>query len=123
MNTLTLRTNQQVFNFVRNHLLTQNEKSLSVDDHMCMYKSDDNKNLSCAIGCLIPKELYSSNMERKGLSSDVVIKILQKSLPNWKIDFQLLESLQSIHDSIDIKDWDYALGHLKKDYTEYGDMV
>ena len=115
----SLTTNKEVIDFVKNHLLKQNEKSISVDDRMCMYKSDDNKNLSCAIGCLISEEFYSNNMERKGLASDVVIKILQKSLPNWKLNFDLLDSLQCIHDQLYVENWDYALGNLEKNYKEY----
>lgn len=116
----SITTDREIIMFVENHLLTQDKKSISVDDGMCMYKDDSGKNLSCAIGCLISEDFYSKDMERKGLSNSLVMEIIRKSLPNWKVNFDLLDSLQSIHDQIDIEDWDYALDHLGKDYIEYG---
>ena len=49
---------QQVFNTVAKHLLTQKKKSIK--DGTCRYRY---RNLSCAVGCLIPKEEYSPKLE------------------------------------------------------------
>ncbi len=51
--------NQEIYDKVSKHLLTQNKKSKL--DGKCSYRGDNHT--SCAIGCLIPYDLYDSQME------------------------------------------------------------
>lgn len=52
---------QEVFNKVVRHLLTQKQKARV--GTTCMYKTPEG--LKCAVGCLIPDELYSQDIEGK----------------------------------------------------------
>jgi hypothetical protein len=58
-------TNQEVFDTVVTHLLAQGVKSES--ETGCMYRGPHN--LKCAVGCLIPDELYDSIIEGSNLSA------------------------------------------------------
>lgn len=56
-------TNQEIFDKVATHLLTQNARSTANyrAGAPCRYRGDGGK--SCAIGCLIPDELYDAAIE------------------------------------------------------------
>src|SRR5258706_1958080 len=61
-------TNQELFDKVKNHLLSQNAQSIAYRTpqtyHVvkyCVYKNENG--LKCAIGCLIPDEKYSPEFE------------------------------------------------------------
>lgn len=85
-------TNQEIFDKVVNHLLTQNEKAMT--KFRCQYRTEDG--LKCAIGCLIPDEKYRREFDDKAL---VVIELME-FLPNIITikNIPLLEDLQYIHD-------------------------
>ena len=53
-------TNQEAFDKVKAHLLLQNSRAL-YKNHGCRYKDQDGK--KCAVGCLIPDELYEDRFE------------------------------------------------------------
>lgn len=57
---------QQVFNKVADHLWTQGESSLDSTD-MCSYRGANGT--SCAVGCLIPDDVYTRGMESQGVHS------------------------------------------------------
>ncbi len=86
-------TAQQVFDRVAIHLLTQKERSGSRDGS-CYYRSGP---LSCAVGCLIPDEVYSVMLEGIG-----VLNLPEKS--DWfgqaglLAHTRLLQDLQDLHD-------------------------
>ena len=97
-------TSQEVFDFVAKHLLTQNKKSITNIDGViahCLYKSSNG--LNCAIGCLIPKESYDSEIEQMDLSN-----VLDYFEVDTKHDI-LLESLRLVHDDQDVENWQEAL--------------
>lgn len=102
-------TQQEIFNTVVEHLLTQNVRSL--DGEICMYRSKEG--LKCAIGCLIPDDEYSVELE--GYQVSVIQSGLYKSLLSKKTldmfqnNLTLLKHLQDIHDIIDPKCWDTRL--------------
>ena len=53
-----MRTSQEVFDVVAKHLLTQNAKSMDDPwDEMCAYRGENGRR--CAVGALIPDDLYS----------------------------------------------------------------
>lgn len=84
---------QEIFNKVSTHLLTQGRPAREED--RCRYRTTDG--LFCAVGCLIPDELYSSSFEGK-----TVIKIIRELYAQGRADWlehqSLLEKLQWAHD-------------------------
>lgn len=92
LKTLADATPQEVFDQVKNHLLTQNEQSISftLTYKSCMYKVDE---LKCAAGCLIADDEYQDNFEGQAWGGLVKRKIA----PNKHLI--LISQLQSIHDT------------------------
>lgn len=108
--------NQELFDTIANHLLTQNQKSLS-SQGTCVYKSA--LGLSCAVGCLLKDkdttdyegigvdDLRNALMDRnhKNLYQD----LLSVGIPDTDEAFNLLAELQVIHDSFQPVKWQYHL--------------
>lgn len=105
-----LTTDESVFEFVKQHLITQGEKSSSTTS--CYYR--DSEELSCAVGCLIEDQFYNVGLEFHNGDDPVVIEAVQKSLPNWVINKDMLLYLQSIHDEHEVDEWEWQLEILKK---------
>ena len=118
-----LKTDREVFEYVKNHLLTQNQQSAYVAG--CAYRGP--QGMSCAVGCLIGDEFYDESFEDDWLYSDDVTNAVSKSLPNWSstvvidIDsanrkdasFKMLYFLQNIHDNSNPYTWKYDLADLE----------
>ena len=105
---MTMPTDQEVFDKVVRHLLTQNRKSTGVEK--CLYRSGDGA--MCAVGCLIPDALYHSDME-KGNSGVYQLLIRNPALVEVTGDNpHLLEELQDIHDSCEVDEWPMELAKL-----------
>ena len=100
---------KECINYVCGFMLKQGKPC--EDTSGCVFKDEE---LSCAVGCLIPKELYNPKMEMhndvKGVFSVDNKKLFNAVLKVWNIDklnlnqidkFQyLLGELQDTHDSI-----------------------
>jgi hypothetical protein len=107
-----LKTKQDVFDAVAAFLLDPNTKRRSLfytdDTAVCAYRGKDGG--KCAVGYLIPDEVYTPDMEIKSVSSlvqdhgDVLPKCITDHWP-------LLASLQSVHD--DASNWMYAKRDMK----------
>ena len=86
---------QEVFDIVVNHLFTQGRPAYD-GVRGCMYRAPDG--LRCAVGVLIPDDLYDTEFETN--SSDKVIHDLFKSgLADWREHEKLLLALQDAHDN------------------------
>ncbi len=121
---------QETFNKVVRHLLTQNKRSL--DDSFltqaekndgaegaCRYRGPNG--LQCAIGCLIPEELYERKMEGRvfgglfefpGLENYLKPLLVMSQNEDGFFDgngFSLGSRLQKIHDSTDPRNWEKRL--------------
>jgi len=90
---------QLTYDMVRDHLMTQGEPSQVYDREeeatICRYRGDDGR--MCAVGCLIPDELYRPELEGRivrELPGDVLAAIGADS--DEAIEF--LRGLQMIHD-------------------------
>ena len=108
--------NQEIFDTIAKHLLTQNQKSLD-NTGKCVYKSA--LGLSCAVGCLLKDkdttdyegigvvDLRNALMDRnhKNLYQD----LLSVNIPDTDEAFNLLAYLQIIHDSFQPVKWQYHL--------------
>lgn len=101
---------QEVFDKVATHLLTQMEKS-SIDEYggLCAYRGD--RGTKCAIGCLIPDELYRLAFE--GTTVDGLLWDDDNCpIPGLDLDltpFSYLRQLQDIHDTASPHEWFAAL--------------
>lgn len=128
---------QEIFDKVATHLLKQNRKCEDSDE-ACCYR---NKGMKCAIGALIPDEIYDPVIERKrivdildrdgcgaGDDSQLYNKVC-KSISDFlgitsKEDHYFLFQLQRIHDHTKPGRWEYKLRHLAGLYDlKYGEDV
>ena len=127
-------TDQEIYNKVRTHLLTQMKKS-TVQLHnpfrtpctydVCVYRGEDGR--KCAIGVLIPDELYTKDIEGSDILAYrtlVLTEPLRKAgiLPD-NLDgkarctrVSLLKELQVIHDNYEPYEWEAELTKLAKEF-------
>lgn len=98
------RTAQEVFDTVACHLLTQGRRSTSRRG-LCRYRGEDG--LRCAIGCLIPDELYDSSIEGLGVRLAVGSTSLYTILEEVGVveHLNLLSALQAVHDDRAAEGW------------------
>lgn len=118
-------TNQEVFNKVYTHLLTQMEpcKSTSLACIMdeegnpiaeCAYRGPNG--LKCAIGCLIPDSLYSRSMENNSIKHLIDTNLSIKNLFSSASE-DLLIHLQFIHDEYSVESWKSSLEELAQEHN------
>ena len=116
---------QEIFDKVANHLLTQNAQAETFVSNesgavynICAYRTDDG--LKCAVGCLIPDELYSFKLEGIGTVSPDFPKEIFTSIfgENYsELDTYFLRCLQHIHDFHDPSEWKSALKEFSISYN------
>ena len=95
--------NQEVFEFIVAHLLTQKEKSL--DEKGIGYRYRGENGLKCAVGAIIPDEDYDLTWEGCALKSPLLLikpSPIDSYLDNKGYDRDLLSDLQFIHDVFDV---------------------
>lgn len=103
---------QEVFNKVYRHLLTQGERSEStftvdgIDRPGCAYRGDEGR--KCAIGCLIDDDRYTPELETRGAGHPLVEDALGYSLLSHD-DRCLLKRLQDVHDCRNPASWAASL--------------
>lgn len=106
--TLAQATEQEVFDQVAKHLLTQNEKSL-LPGLGCAYRGAGGT--KCAAGCLIGDDEYNPSMESLlwgGATSD--FSDYEFAVPEKHRN--LIRDLQTIHDTTVIERWKIMLKDL-----------
>ncbi len=89
--------NQQTFDRVITHLVTQGQRAY---DTGCKYRTSSG--LKCAVGCLIPDEMYHPEMEHQSVRTlcngfENVNALMRSLTDNGSLD--LLYELQEVHDS------------------------
>lgn len=70
---------------------------------------DIQPDLKCAVGHIIPDELYDGNIESKPVDDPDIMGIIIEAYPNWNININsrtMLMRLQRIHDCSHTKDWE-----------------
>lgn len=98
---------KRIFNTAKKHLLEQQKAAIGING-LCAYRGKDNT--MCAVGCLIPNELYDSTIEGYGM-----FKLRERSsVPISDKKYNFLRGLQIIHDSTDPVRWASALDDLEK---------
>ena len=115
---------EEIFDKVANHLLTQNARSFSTELQVCMYRSGDG--LMCAVGCLIKDDAYVERIENSPIGATVVDKVLIKSgipMDTDPVYEDLLLNLQQLHDgkcldcnsqTYDVFEWETGLQAIAK---------
>lgn len=122
LKTLPQATEQQVFNQVATHLLTQNAKSVeknhNTDDPdrtYCVYKGPNN--LACAAGCLIANDEYNAEFEENSWST------LTQDYNVPDTHQILISRLQVLHDQTDVQQWPQQLCEIAKLHNLNTDVV
>lgn len=88
---------QEIVNTVYKHLKTQGKPALN-QSGICSYRGASG--LKCAIGCLIPDNLYNSVFEQKTVSLLYSENLLEEIFPGiTEEEAFFLERMQVIHDS------------------------
>jgi len=101
-------TSQELFDYITTFLLKQGEPSM---DSKCECKYRSGKGLMCAFGCVIPDSIYRKSMENI-LAASVITDGIGGNYSKDNIDYfkalskhrDLLERLQSVHDSATTSD-------------------
>jgi len=86
-------TGEQVYNHIRDHLLSMSHRSMSDDGETCAYRGVDGS--KCAAGILIPDDEYVGNME-----GHAWLNLVQSDtfgIPEYHRD--LIADLQCVHDN------------------------
>ena len=110
-----MKTRQEIFDIVATHLLKQNECSFN-EGEGCMYRGS--YGLKCAIGVLIPAELYKVSMEGGNIVE--LFRIFPHIMKNCGLDindFDFLGGLQAIHDNNLTEVWKSELYSMAKKHS------
>lgn len=104
-------TDQEIFDFIVNHLRTQGEKASIGEMAGCKYRIEKNgKTLKCAVGCLIKDEFYNPSLENFGALSTMVLQALNRSLGmDLYRDSEtggLIARMQLVHDRLTTNNWE-----------------
>jgi hypothetical protein len=120
-----LKTDHDVFIYVRDHLLNQNQRSLDPWSLQCQYRSqtEDGKVLMCAIGCLIDDHSYSEKIENCSASNIDVKQSVANSITNWTVNTDMLLELQNIHDEYEHDEWSLKLDYFESYFSPIGEYV
>lgn len=121
MNLSDIKTDLDVIRYVGSQLIDQDARSNN-EDMRCTYRGDT-ENRKCAVGHLIADELYTPSIEGEGAKHDVVLSLVQRSLPNWEINEDLLEDMQIIHDEDAINTWFMSFRGLEKRINDNGKYI
>ena len=110
---MTPLTSQQVFDRAASHLLKQGFRSELPDRSACAYRGRNG--MMCAVGALIPDEMYDPAMEKKGVGAfpeyfPEVFKHISGEQPH------LICDLQEMHDHWEPSSWRKRLGKIAKSY-------
>lgn len=116
-------TMQKIFDKVYVHLIKQGAKSMRglpscPDLPVCAYRGYNGT--SCAVGCLIPDEAYTPEMEGVGVRSGSVACLLMRAGvladPYDDRTLSFLGDLQGIHDGCPVPTWEGQLSRVASKY-------
>lgn len=102
-----MRTAREIFDHVKQHLLTQNVRS-TLGNGLCAYRGENG--CKCAIGCLIPDEVYKPEIEGSSIRVLLDYKLLPEELHRELVPHEsLLDRLQTVHDRREPSEWERSL--------------
>lgn len=122
---IRFESEQELFNHVCEHLMDQDEQSITNRPHAngeldttdsngeiknCLYRHPE-KPLMCAAGCVLPDSFYDPEMEGYGV--DVLVERWGEILPSFFGEYKnILCCLQATHDNHLPEDWARELATL-----------
>lgn len=120
-------TDQEVFDTVAKHLHAQGKPAYSEALGSCMYRGPGGT--KCAVGCLIPDEVYRNEMDSVGGIHDLITRDypgLNAALGvdamrgRWRVD--LLAALQQDHDRAEraFRFWEVVAASLRSTARDFG---
>jgi hypothetical protein len=114
-----MRSAQELFETVVLHCRKQGEKAhvkLGEGDYSCRYR--DPMGRKCAIGCLIPDDVYKPAMEGGDVGDIIAKDLLPLSLAaEFYKNLRLLSALQKVHDqSNTFADWERQWRMVAEDF-------
>lgn len=111
---LHLATEQEVFDQVSKHLLTQMETSRK--GPKCLYRTKlyDGTILKCAAGCLIGDDEYNEEFDCEISSWSYLIRDSLVPTDNCS---SLITKLQGVHDSFDPEEWKSELHNVATEFN------
>ncbi len=103
--------NQQAFDRMCDHLMTQ--KAQAYQNGYCVFRTA--QGLQCAIGCLIPDQVYHPNIE------GMTVRSLKARYPDFAaivadVDTYLLDECQYVHDRHEVPQWASELRKLAQKF-------
>lgn len=102
---------QEIFNIVARHLLKQWKKSID-GLGTCLYRSPDGS--KCAIGCLMPDNLYRPEFEGRAITELPRVVLQAISKPSMT---GFLYNLQNLHDEYAVETWPRQLRLFAEHYA------
>jgi hypothetical protein len=111
---------QEIFDTVARHLLSQGKKceipTTPHEDGVCMYRYNG---MACAVGVLIPDDLYNESMEGYTISVLIGTHLPRRhrryTFPDWICDnIDFIVELQRVHDWEEPRDWVSKLEELAR---------
>jgi hypothetical protein len=110
------KANQELFDKMVTHLLTQKEQSLDPISGKCMYRGGHKT--MCAVGCLISDEFYSRDLEYQSAFSAPVREAIMRSnsIKLHDSTIMLLRGMQRVHDNHTPSRW---TEELKREADKY----
>lgn len=107
------KTTQEAFDAMAKHLLTQNAVSRFPGEVTCSYRGPDG--LKCAVGALIPDEIYRPKLEGMHIFAEGFAPVLNKIIGK-SVDVDILYQVQRVHDYMAPNVWEMSLYEIAKDY-------
>ncbi len=103
--------NQEAFNKICDHLMTQLARS--EDDSSCCYRGPGG--VKCAVGCLLPDKVGGPE------TNCLPVATLLERFPEYAkllegINLDILGGAQRVHDHMDVKYWGAGLREVAKRY-------
>jgi len=105
-------TTQEAFDIAATHLMTQYRKATRIISE-CVYHAPDGA--KCAVGCLIPDEIYNIELEGKDIDDmfgyDYGLVVIEHIFGSKDTDakgselYRLLGALQYLHDQSEPREW------------------
>jgi hypothetical protein len=116
-------TKHELFIKVKNHLLTQNKKAyvdLDINGSCALRGMDNTK---CAVGCLIPDELYNPDMEHQMWTDPFDDLICNYYGLNKKEYYDVMGPMRTIHDYRKVEYWKEEIDNLEIELFEKGQVL
>lgn len=104
-------TPQEAFDIAAKGIQAQGGRSVDEDD-VCLYRGPNG--CKCAVGHLIPDDLYDPKMEKNPIECLLRRRRIRAHFAG--LDACFLSDLQSTHDNYEYRDWPAAMRRLAKRY-------